>query len=780
MVMSKKRRGITTLVVLGIILYIAVMIALVLVMKHFFDNGGGDDLGNGDGYADGNGGGNNIALPGERTENKHSVSSLDIDAVLGKVSSTVQISEDCTLLLRFIEERSFFESRELGGYRYIEGVEARCEALTVCDDIDSTHGDSNELLTLELNLPDGLPQSFVAEVLLVDSEDEPLCAPLYNAENTDRYRTFDALTAEDYAAQGNVVRLDADDNRQFGVLADDVKIITADSVSMYLGTEEGYRITSPSEEIKRGDKVLITDGKRSALLLVLSTKVNGDTVTVYPEDAAAGLYLRDFYKVMKVDMSFSDGETVGEVPVALSQSDSFDGGVAIGNEEFEFEPVDGITVKGGIGGGRLNLDGRFVWEPSIFGEDYFECEVDVSAKFKVSASVTAEAASAEDDDDNWTPIFDASIPTPVPGLSVGVSFLMYFSWKAVATASIEDVPVEANSGFRYSTLEGVRAKEGRSRIAVNDNDDWFSVSGEFNADFGPRAGVEIEFLHGLIYAGVTADAMLHFVCGFGDEGGNRLMHKCYFCVNGVLSFSCDVSVRAGVRVIEGLLEWEPVNVEVYHYYKFAVYDFYASLRTAESAVEFGRGYCQNFTVNATVNRFCEFEKHFVCNKLEKNGDVHFEQKESDEESRYHSGYGEHDHIAEAVRIEIVDLDSGKVLYSFETEVGNDEYGELDNPGSETFELPVEAKNIRVRASFRCRVYECEVLEIYTESGRILDSEHPMHTVEHVVEYDISNYFTVVLRGDFYTVGIEGYRINPDGSQDEDIFVSFVFDDEKRW
>ena len=171
---------------------------------------------------------------------------------------------------------------------------------------------------------DALPDNFVAEAVLVDANGNNLCSPYTSIENTRRHEEFEAKDI--YSFEGhNVVNFDQDAATNFGVLEDDVKILTAEEVVEEVNEDESknYTISSPSENIEVGDKVYIKDGAGEYLFKVADKNTLSDgkifVKAARANDANHGFKIEDFFTYVDVEM-----EGYGEQGDEYSENEKLD------------------------------------------------------------------------------------------------------------------------------------------------------------------------------------------------------------------------------------------------------------------------------------------------------------------------------------------------------------------------------------------------------------------------------------------------------------------------
>ncbi|MBO5271037.1 MAG: InlB B-repeat-containing protein, partial [Clostridia bacterium] len=211
------------------------------------------------------------------------------------VTVSVNVLAPCTLLVRFIDEETYYSEQFPQNKVYIENG-----AVFAKGDV-AVAGES----TVTLNVTGTLPSCFVAEAVLLDASGKTL-AEAYNVRYTTRYEDFLNTTKDDFAEDDTVI---ADGNGNLLVLADDVRVLTAASVVQETDADGEtllYRISAPSAEIRVGDKIYITAPNCEGAIFRVAEIRSGATraagslseITVKVEDSPEDLSA--FYKFSRV------------------------------------------------------------------------------------------------------------------------------------------------------------------------------------------------------------------------------------------------------------------------------------------------------------------------------------------------------------------------------------------------------------------------------------------------------------------------------------------------
>ena len=544
------------------------------------------------------------------------ISDVRIDRNKNEVSAIVSAPEKCTLLVKFIDENVFFDASYPNNKTYIDGgkLYAQCEVTAGTD-----------LISIPAKINGTLPRYFVTEAVLLKSDKSQLCTPITDIDNTERYRKFTAVTVDDFDKDKTVVNFDDSRDNNFGVLADDVKVIEASSVTAKYGKsidDVTYVIKKASEKISKGDKVYVTDGKNSQIFKVKSLAGSTNEYKVTPAktgDEKNGYGLDQFYEYLKVDMgddpySYDDSPSpikTGLFCVQNSISDTLTPGTISKDTGFEASPTLKIDTtineekKYGVSGkitGNLTACAKFEYDPFRLGFKYFRFDFTFSTDLNAKISIAPGKGTSSDinkfKQEKKTSkdfsLLKAAIPTNVPGLSIFAELKVNTKWKTSAGLEING-HVETTHGFRFNTKDGfkpVNKKEVKWDINAN---------GHVEMEFGPRPAIGVQFLGGVLSADVGV--------AFGVKGeatakvplkqSSNNTHGCMLCIDGNLKafIEANASFKYNVKVVKGSATLKIVGTE------WDLFDFYCSLINAKNStfggkVHCGRGKCPNKIVKA--------------------------------------------------------------------------------------------------------------------------------------------------------------------------------------
>lgn len=748
----------------------------------------------------------------EWKELTYQVSEFNVDVASGLASVKVEASENCHLKIRLVDEEGYFSEpeREL---RYLDGPIGDAEILLSedADNVDGIDYMSVQTMAVEVALEGTFPRYFVAEAQLINERGEPLSDPIYNIKSSKRYEQFLAITPRDFSESDTIVNFDANSTlgsnsqsiENFGVLADCVKVITAESVShpKYWDTsfeENIYEIVSPSAEIKRGDYVYVTDGVCAEVFCVWNAwydEESENTLFVFPQinhttSATAKYDLMHFYKFIRSDMSFVRQETDEEELKPVSYME-----IPI-NEKKKLKDIhikgleydDGaVTADADLVNIEVGAKGYLIYAPQLFGDDYLECEIRSSIRLNLSAELSASAGidSAKDSKlkINFPRNLPIKIPTPLAGLLLTAEFNLGAAGEMTGKLTVDDVPLYGKFGFRYTTTEGFKSLE-RSGGIVGDADgkNYVTCEGKASVSFGPTVTFGVEYIHGLLSFKADVSAGLEIRGATDGEGNydknkNFLIHKCDLCVDGTVNLYYRITVAFGskvgivARMLKGDFKlekesklnkvgWYPLQMTVLSV-NIDLCDFYISLINGEGGPKFGMGDCQNYVLNLPISQVCTTYEELTCQATYSDIDPELQLKQ--EEAGYHDNYhsssrvwkqteeeydGRHDHRIKSFTVTVTDNETGKVLFTREV---TPEYDPDGNPivKEDIFaEIPLSCQSFRVKAECECKVRECKMTLWYPDypvgSQESQDHFYPIRTVEHTVEYNVTHNAQVIL------------------------------------
>lgn len=538
--------------------------------------------------------------------NVYSITGLEIDKETGTATAIVSAPENCALLVRFIEEDVYFSDDYPANKVYIDNGDLKASRVVAA---------GSNMATVQATIEGTLPEGFVAEAVLVGANGEELCEPYSTVVATERYDEFSSRTIYDFG-DDPVLNFDQQTDDNFGVLADDVKVMSAEDVTAEDlnddGVDDRYTVDTPSDTIAAGDKLFLRDAEGYFLFRVATIETKDGVLVITPaasKDEELGYGLDEFYKFLKVDISFDEESmartrttrapearglniyTVYENPSA-STSLNF---APLSIETEHFKANAGIT---GTIGAKLVIE----WDIVLLGRDYFRCDfqytLDTTTNLDIVAKVDHDNDDLLDKETKELKFGKVSIPFGVTGLSAFADVKLCVEWELSAGLHAE-VKSTTTSGFTYNNRDGYQKVE-------NKDTSWtIEAKGHAELKFGPKPSVGIDFLQGAVavklecfFGGVAeADAVVPVA-----EDGEESIHACYLCVTG--NVRAELSVHAKLEYDIGFIEGTPIDWNILTYNRH-LFDFYLSLLNASDSkfggqVHGGRGECPNQSYKTTV------------------------------------------------------------------------------------------------------------------------------------------------------------------------------------
>jgi len=546
----------------------------------------------------------------------YSISNLSVDKNSNTVTAWVNAPENCALIVRFIEEEHYFSDDFAANKTYINNGDMFASHVVAA---------GSNMAEITSTVSQLLPERFVAEAVLVDAEGNALCQPYSTIENTQRYETFDSKTVFDFADDTLVLNFDENLGDNFGVLADDVKVLTAEDVSAEDtdndGEDDQYRISNPSDTINANDKIFISDDDSDHLFKVLTISGEEADLTVVPAKASDenyGFAMEDFYKFLKVDMEYDNEDTQAFNTQQISTfASNGSRGINIknvyesvsGETSLAFNPLtfetEHFKASAEISG-KLSASLVFEWDIILFGEDYMRCDF----TYSTDTTTCIEVVGKWDNSDHNNELLEKEkeikelnlgklrIPFGVTGIDAFADIKVCVEWEITAGLKAEAVS-KTTSGFKYNTVDGFQ------KVDEKQNEWTVQCEGHAEVKFGPKPSIGVEFLDGVLSAEVEcffgavfeADAVVPIAQG-GDS-----KHACHLCVDGELKLCVTVDVKLEYKITEFLkgtpFDWNIVTFEKH------LFDFYISLlNDADSMfggqMKAGTGSCPNQLHKTTI------------------------------------------------------------------------------------------------------------------------------------------------------------------------------------
>lgn len=481
-----------------------------------------------------------------------------IEMLEGQVSVTLNANEECTLVVKFLDE----ESEEI-----ITTVSAQTP--TYC-----------EMVPVVIPVDYDLPEHYLIVADLYDDYSEKLCDAFRSIEYTSAFEEFDKQTVNDFDEE-LVINFDEDETENFGVLNEEVIQIdsTQDTNTLTVETqlmlpeeaeedfeERIYVFANTTEEVENlsaGDRVYIEG--TSYLFKVGSVQEEGETIIVTESD---DVELSDFYSVLKVDMdadSLSTYRSDSDVSASLgSINEAVSLSFAV-NDSINWEPKkDRIEAEiGASGSGKIEI--KITYDPKWFADDYFFMSVVTDLDLTVKAAVEFKINN-DDDAENATTtkeikeikIGKITIPTPIPGLTVSVKPSVPVEWEFAGSVNFE-FSSKMESGFTYSSYDGKQTVDKKERTVK------IGAEGKASVKFGPKITLSVEFCKEVLKvalsagAGIKAEAEIRL----GYEGLDpEAKHACTLCIKGTAGWYAEVNATISCRIIKDVLEWKIVDWDI--------------------------------------------------------------------------------------------------------------------------------------------------------------------------------------------------------------------------
>lgn len=531
---------------------------------------------------------NEPLVESEKSVDAYSVTDIKLDKNSWTVSANVGAPGNCKLVVRFVEEDTYFADDYVAGQSYINNG----NTLASCDikAADEIKGVSAGVVNAS-----ALPAYYVIEAVLVDTNGKQLCSPYTSSDNTARHEEFESKDVDDFEGK-NVLNFDDDTTTNFGVLNDEVKTVTATTVFEEI-EEVGeshimhYTIDSPSEDINVGDKVYLTDNQGEYLFKIASMNTLSDgklyVTAARADDATMGFCIKDFYEYLDVEMESEEAES--EDKYSDRKNDSTEGSETFPyNQSFEFDGME-ITNSGDA---TIYIKIDIEYSGEILGDRYLKCDYvntiesdfTLSAKVKVSGEKTSDKKKI----DKKIPLVKDKMPLPVPVFNAFIDLELKIEFEASIGLTVTGNTYN-KSGFNYNSIDGYQ------KIAEN-NTQWepSSIEAEATIKAGINAGVGVEFLAGVVSVGL--DAFLGVVINVKISAtAGTPEHLCNLCLEGSVNAAVEVSINLKYSLDPfelGLWEFEGtiIGIDLYDG-EYPLFDFYVSIVNPSGEVRCGKGKC---------------------------------------------------------------------------------------------------------------------------------------------------------------------------------------------
>lgn len=533
------------------------------------------------------------------------ISELKINKETGNAVAVVSAPENCALVVRFVDEDIYFSEEYPSNKVYIS------DSSLYASHVVRAESNTEEIVA---EISGVLPEYYVAEAVLVDGDGNLLCNPFSSIEHTKRYEEYKQKTADDFDEIDTVLKFGQETNNNFGVLADDVRVINVQSID-FDENNNTYYLTEVTESIDIGDKLLVDDGTERVLIKVKEvTNIEegaSQIIMVVPasaDDEEYGFTLDEFYKYIKVDKECE----VEVKPVDAEKNKNYVATMAVdiidedisGNTTLDINPItietDHFSASVKFGG---SINGNLVMQYDIvlFGKDYMRCDFIYSTDLHANLDIVGNWGTENNEElkealenekvEKELRLGKVRIPFGVTGLDAFADIKACIEWKITAGVEL-DGNIETTHGFKYNTKDG-HQKIDKKEFA------W-SIDGKGHAEisFGPKPSVGVEFLNGVISCGLE--------CFFGAKAeadlvrpllqGGSSKHACSLCIDGNVKKVISVDGKLKYEISDHF-KGTPIDLKIVNIEKL-MFDFYISLINSPDSVfggnvKFGKGSCPN-------------------------------------------------------------------------------------------------------------------------------------------------------------------------------------------
>lgn len=451
-----------------------------------------------------------------------------------------------------------------------------------------------ELVNITLPINGALPENYLVRASLLDDEHSSVdnaLATYVTARYTGTYAKFDALTANDFEDQNLVINFDENDDKNFGVINENVIVIPVscqstedgkvfefieylngddnDGEERYTDYEDGnmpeyqsqledlvpkhgYKFPNKDAVISGGRK--LSDLQVGDIIYIEGTtymfkigdiKVEGDSITFTQDENAS---MADFYTVLKVDF---EGIEVDPrlrweiIDVNASGSASLSLGLTK-------ELSNGVKVSGSVNG-KVTGKVKMSYDAHLFSDDYFEAEV--SFVTEISGNVKAEISTGSNTDNNheWKNVVfqvdtrEISLPTPVTGLDIYIKPAAQIDWKLSGGVSVTWTSKQT-SGFKYNS------DTGRTDIAKKEQTASLKAEGGLTIKIGPILDIGIKLFGGVLKGGFVAEAgaklEAKLAADLDTQTNADSKHACTLCFTGEAKWYAEVSAKVDWKITD--------------------------------------------------------------------------------------------------------------------------------------------------------------------------------------------------------------------------------------
>lgn len=458
--------------------------------------------------------------------------------------------------------------------------------------------------TLEVTLEaEKIPDKFLAKAFLLDENNAALCDEYIDNKNTTAYEEFLAKTPDDFSGENIIYFSEDEEIIDFGVLNNDIEIqkVSSKMTFFYDKISKQYTFNNATNDIKSltaGEIFYYPYGENSnefLLFKVAKVSVSGNTVIVTEDE---NIDLKDAFLFIRIDESgdYTDvevdetqlGEAFTTAPDSRISTYAFnEDATASFSETFNVEwpkkndeAYKSAHVEGQLSF-TLSTSVVLVYDPELFGEDYYEFKSETTFEFGLSNFEIVGKISLPD---SVSKISTSPIPVGPFTLTPSIKFIFSVSaslglsavYKETITVSGDstngvkkhtdaDKQIDADSHSEVEIKIGAGAELKLSLVEIV----ALSVSGEF----------------GIVFKGTLE------VTGKTDT----VIHPCYICIYGKVNAYAKFDVSLSVVLLKDVIDYKVsfINLSV----QKSLGDMHISI--SENGLDCGSGKCSRIMTKAT-------------------------------------------------------------------------------------------------------------------------------------------------------------------------------------
>ncbi|MBQ4603554.1 MAG: leucine-rich repeat protein [Clostridia bacterium] len=458
--------------------------------------------------------------------------------------------------------------------------------------------------TIEVALEtDKMPDKYLAKAFLLDENNAALCDEYIDNKNTTAYEEFLAKTPDDFSGENIIYFSEDEEIIDFGVLNNDIEIqkVSSKMTFFYDKISKQYTFNNATNDIKSltaGEIFYYPYGENSnefLLFKVSKVSVSGNTVIVSEDE---NIDLKDAFLFIRIDESgdYTDvevdetqlGEAFTTAPDSRISTYAFnEDATASFSETFNVEwpkkndeAYKSAHVEGQLSF-TLSTSVVLVYDPELFGEDYYEFKSETTFEFGLSNFEIVGKISLPD---SVSKISTSPIPVGPFTLTPSIKFIFSVSaslglsavYKETITVSGDstngvkkhtdaDKQIDADSHSEVEIKIGAGAELKLSLVEIV----ALSVSGEF----------------GIVFKGTLE------VTGKTDT----VIHPCYICIYGKVNAYAKFDVSLSVVLLKDVIDYKVsfINLSV----QKSLGDMHISI--SENGLDCGSGKCSRIMTKAT-------------------------------------------------------------------------------------------------------------------------------------------------------------------------------------